>query len=99
MQRERFAEIKLKRVFHNKPVAETDRYHPSNDEQKRFLFNRWAFADSMVKRLENIRAANEPKTPDDWNEEFCMAVQALPEAQQFERECWWDYYSYRGKRG
>ena len=96
MQRKTIEEIKKIRKFHNQPVSESDRCFYPNDEYKMLLFEQWKAADGIVRRLEEIREKNEPKLPDEeWNEAFCMAIQALPEAQQFEKDCWWDY-TYRG---
>ena len=89
-------ELLRERLFTNEPAAiSTQRTH--DDEYDRLLFRQWEAADSIVKRLEEIREANMPKSPDDnWNDEFCNAISLLPEARRFTEECWYEYYSYKG---
>ena len=44
--------------------------------------------DRMVRRLEDVRDANQPKTyGEKWNDEFCKAVELLPEAERYAEEC------------
>ena len=37
----------------------------------------------ILKRLEQIRDDNMPGPDDDWNDEFCMAIELIPEARRF----------------
>lgn len=37
----------------------------------------------ILKRLEQIRDDNMPGPDDEWNEEFCMAIELIPEARRF----------------
>ena len=37
----------------------------------------------ILKRLEKIRDDNMPGPDDDWNDEFCMAIELIPEARRF----------------
>ena len=37
----------------------------------------------ILKRLEQIRDDNMPRPDDDWNDEFCMAIELIPEARRF----------------
>ena len=37
----------------------------------------------ILKRLEQIRDDNMPGPNDDWNDEFCMAIELIPEARRF----------------
>lgn len=37
----------------------------------------------ILKRLEQIRDDNMPGPDDEWNEEFCRAIELIPEARQF----------------
>lgn len=37
----------------------------------------------ILKRLEQIRDDNMPWQDDDWNDEFCMAIELIPEARRF----------------
>ena len=37
----------------------------------------------ILKRLEQIRDDNMPGSDDDWNDEFCMAIELIPEARRF----------------
>lgn len=90
--RKPITDLLRERQFTNEPVViSTQRAH--DDEYDRLLFRQWEVADSIVKRLEEIRDANKPKTPDDiWNDDFCNAISLLPEARRFAEECWYDYY-------
>lgn len=94
--RKSISEILSERQFHNEPVSySTHRTH--DDEYDRLLFRQWEAADNIVKRLEEIRDANMPTSPDEnWNDEFCNAISLLPEARRFAEECWYEYYSYKG---
>lgn len=37
----------------------------------------------ILKRLEQIRDDNMPGPDDEWNEEFCMAIELIPGARRF----------------
>ena len=37
----------------------------------------------ILKRLEQIHDDNMPGPDDDWNDEFCMAIELIPEARRF----------------
>ena len=89
-------EILRERQFKNEPsVIATQRTR--DDEYDRLLFRQWVVADSIVKRLEEIREENEPKSLDNnWNDDFCNAISLLPEARRFAEECWYEYYCYKG---
>ena len=89
-------ELLREREFANESIAISSQ-RANDDEYDRLLFRQWELANSIVKRLEEIREANEPKLPDDnWNDEFCNAISLLPEARRFEKECWYEYYCYKG---
>ena len=48
-------------------------------------------ADDIVRRLEELRDGNVPKTPyEPWNDNFCRAVELLPEARRFSDDCMMD---------
>ena len=49
-------------------------------------FNMYLLALQIVLRLETIIIENEPTT-DEWNEDFCKAVELLPEARRFADDC------------
>ena len=94
--RKSISDILQERQFHNEPVNYSS-HKTRDDEYDRLLFKRWETADNIVKRLEEIRDANEPKSPDDeWNDEFCKAISLLPEARRFAEESWYAYYNYKG---
>ena len=46
-------------------------------------FNMYLTALQILMRLEEIRDMNTPGLDDDWNDEFCYAIELLPEARQF----------------
>ena len=97
MPHKRIAEIKQEREFHNQPVSKSDRCLYPNGKNKLLLFIQWTVAADIVRRLEKIREMNKPNSPnEEWNDAFCMAIQKLPEARDFEKDCWWNYYTYRG---
>ena len=37
----------------------------------------------ILKMMEQIRDDNMPGPDDDWNDEFCMAIELIPEARRF----------------
>ena len=46
-------------------------------------------ADRIVEMLEDQRDMNIPNTADeDWNQQFCEAIQLLPYARRFAQDCW-----------
>ena len=52
--------------------------------KERMGFDLYLTALEICRRLEELREANEPKDPDDeWNEDFCKAIELLPEARRF----------------
>lgn len=57
----------------------------------RMSFGVMLMADRIVERLENIRDANAPKTPNErWNDAFCNAIRSLPGAREFVDDCMMD---------
>ena len=51
--------------------------------KERMQFDLHLTAGEILKRLEQIRDENEPGPDDDWNEEFCRAIELIPEARRF----------------
>jgi len=57
----------------------------------RMSFGVMLMADRIVERLEDIRDANAPKTPNErWNDAFCNAIRSLPGAREFVDDCMMD---------
>ena len=57
----------------------------------RMSFGVMLMADRIVERLEDIRDANAPKTPNErWNDAFCNAIRSLPGARGFVDDCMMD---------
>lgn len=54
---------------------------------KRMLFNLALTAEDIVRRLEDVRDEKRPRTYGEWDEDFCKAVELLPEARQFADDC------------
>lgn len=54
--------------------------------KERMRFDLYLTAEDIVRRLEDIRNANEPKLYGEWNTEFCRAIELLPEARMFSEE-------------
>ena len=56
-----------------------------------FRFDLALAAFEIVRMLEKQRDDNVPKNPDyEWNELFCNAIKALPEAKEFAQDCWYE---------
>lgn len=51
--------------------------------KEQMRFDLYLNAIEILKRLEQIRDDNMPGPDDDWNEEFCMAIELIPEARRF----------------
>lgn len=52
--------------------------------KERMGFDLCLTAMEILLRLEEIRDLNAPKSPDEeWNEEFCRAIELIPEARRF----------------
>ena len=51
--------------------------------KEQMRFDLYLTAIEILKRLEQIRDENGPGPDDDWNEEFCMAIELIPEARRF----------------
>ena len=97
IQRKTIYELLREKPFHNKPVV-ISTHRKTDDVSSKQLFMEWVQAESFVQLLENIRDANTPKTPEEeWNLNFCTAVEMLPEAKQRAKDCWLDYYTYKGQ--
>lgn len=66
--------------------------------KERMAFDLALTADEIVRKLEDIRDENVPKTPDEpWNVPFRMAVGLLPEARRFAEDCMMDCIRERDK--
>lgn len=60
----------------------------NRDQEARMWFDLYLIADRILARLEEIRDENAPKHPEDeWNEDFCIAIELIPEAKMFVEEC------------
>ena len=55
--------------------------------KERMRFDLALTADDIVRRLENIRDEKRPRTYGEWDEDFCRAVELLPEARRFADDC------------
>jgi DNA primase len=53
----------------------------------RMQFNLALTAEDIVRRLENVRDEKRPRTYGEWDEEFCTAVELLPDARRFADDC------------
>lgn len=62
---------------------------------KRMLFNLALTAEDIVRRLENVRDEKRPRTYGEWDEEFCTAVELLPDARRFADDCMMDCMEVR----
>lgn len=62
---------------------------------KRMLFNLALTAEDIVRRLEDVRDEKRPRTYGEWDEDFCKAVELLPEARQFAEDCMMDCMEVR----
>lgn len=51
--------------------------------KKKMGFDLYLTSIDILKRLEQIRDDNIPGPDDDWNDEFCMAIELIPEARRF----------------
>lgn len=54
---------------------------------KRMSFNISLTVSDIVRRLEDIRDEKRPRTYGEWDEDFCKAIELLPEARALEEEC------------
>lgn len=54
---------------------------------KRMSFNLSLTVSDIVRRLEDIRDEKRPRTYGEWDEDFCKAIELLPEARALEEEC------------
>ena len=55
---------------------------------ERMQFNLALTADMIVQRMEEVRDTRRPRTySEQWDEEFCAAVESLPEARRFADDC------------
>ena len=56
--------------------------------KERMQFDLALTADDIVRRLEELRDRNVPKTPyEPWSDNFCKAVELLPGARRFAEDC------------
>ena len=51
--------------------------------KERMRYDLYLTAGEILKRLERIRDENEPGPDDEWNDEFCRAIELIPEARRF----------------
>ena len=96
-------EMRIRRAMQNSPQQKRleemrtriDRLRREQEERKeheRDAFRSWLQEDTFLQILEEIRDANQPKTPDEpWNETFCRVIQMIPEVKQKARGLWLNY--------
>lgn len=55
--------------------------------KERMRFDLALTAEDIVRKLENVRDEKRPRTYGEWDDDFCRAVELLPEARQFAEDC------------
>lgn len=76
-------------------VKQAENARKKREREREFLewkerrqFDMALTADEIVKRLEEMRDSNTPKTyGEEWNSKFCNAVVLLPEARRYAEDC------------
>ena len=90
MERARKAQEEREKRRHEqviRQIAAREQRERNRQWRERAVFGMFLMADMLLDRLTEMRDRNEPKVPDEpWNEAFCQAIGAIPEAKRFLEE-------------
>lgn len=90
MERAKQAQKERERRRHEqiaRRIAEREQQEKDRQWRERAMYGMYLLADTLLDRLTDMRDRNAPRTPDEpWNEAFCQAVSAIPEAKRFLEE-------------
>jgi len=97
-ERQRMAEERQKKIIADNAKQQSEVLRNIEHErveqkaQTKLLFCLWYMMDKKLEELEKIRDTNAPKTPDEpWNEQFCTAVEKIPEVKRLCNDLWFAY--------